>query len=153
MPKVKEINSLEDHIGYWLRSVSNRVSQAFAHKLASKDVAVAEWVVLRLLYGQKPLAPSTIAEQMGMTKGAVTKLTDRLIAKSLVIRAADLNDGRAQIISLTKKGEKLVPELAQLADQNEHECFSSLSAKDSKFLLHILRSLSTALAIKSIPTE
>ncbi len=152
MSKIKEISSLEDHIGYWLRSVSNRVSHTFAHKLAARDIAVAEWVVMRLLYGQKPLAPSTVAEQMGMTKGAVTKLADRLIAKSLVIRTPDLSDGRAQIISLTKKGEKLVPELATLANQNDQECFASLSAKDSKFLLHILRSLSEDLAIKSIPT-
>lgn len=153
MAREQKINSLEDHIGYWLRSVSNHVSHAFAQKLADKNIAIAEWVLLRLLFGQKSLAPSYIAQRMGMTKGAVTKLTDRLIAKSLVIRTASPSDGRAQTISLTKEGEKLVPLLTGLADQNEQECFAFLSARDSRFLLQTLRSLAAHLAVKSIPVE
>ena len=54
------ISSLEDHTGYWLRCVSNYVSHAFARKLAEKDVTVAEWALMRVLYGQEPLAPSRI---------------------------------------------------------------------------------------------
>lgn len=153
MPQDRKISSLEDHIGYWLRSVSNHVSTAFARKLADQDIAVAEWVVLRLLYGKNPVAPSRIAKQIGMTKGAVTKLTDRLVAKSLVSRTASASDGRAQTISLSKKGSRLVPQLAALADQNDRECFAALSVDESRILRNILRRLSTKLAIASAPTE
>lgn len=149
----KDISSLEDHIGYWLRALSNHVSQAFAHKLYGENIRVVEWVLLRLLYEQKSLAPSYIAAYMGMTKGAVTKLLDCVIAKSLVTRTVNPNDGRAQILRLTSKGSQLIPKLAALADQNEYECFGILSAQESGFLLHILRDLATKLAIRSIPTE
>jgi DNA-binding MarR family transcriptional regulator len=57
--------------------------------------------MMRVLFGQKPISPSLLADQMGLTRGAVSKLADRLIAKSLVVRTASLHDGRAQTLSLT----------------------------------------------------
>lgn len=148
-----EISELEDHTGYWLRRVSNYVSHTFAGRLADKNVTVAEWALLRMLYAQKPVPPSHVAQQMGMTKGAITKLVDRLIAKSLVMRSANAEDARAQTITLTAKGKRFVPALAALADQNDKECFASLSAKDRAALRRILQSLSANLGIATIPTE
>ena len=60
--------------------MSNHVSHAFAIKLAGVGVTVAEWVVLRELYDAES-APSALAEQLGMTRGAISKLADRLIDK------------------------------------------------------------------------
>lgn len=147
------ISSLEDHTGYWLRCVSNYVSHAFARKLAEKDVTVAEWALMRVLYGQELLAPSRIAEQMGMTKGAITKLVDRLIAKSLVVREACAEDGRAQTIRLTKKGAQFIPKLAALADQNDKECFLHLSHDDQQTLQRILRGLASKFGITSVAID
>src|SRR5208282_1248591 len=117
------VPELTTHLGYWLRHVSNHVSHAFARKLAAKDVTVAEWALLRMLYGKEPTPPSRLADQMGLTRGAVSKLADRLIAKGLMNREASLDDGRAQTLGLTAKGANFVPELAALADRNEAESF------------------------------
>ena len=82
-----KISALEDHLGYWLRFVSNHVSQAFSIKIATLDITVAEWVVMRELFERVKIAPSEIADRIGMTRGGISKLADRLIAKSLVVRA------------------------------------------------------------------
>jgi DNA-binding MarR family transcriptional regulator len=148
-----KISHLEDHTGLWLRRVSNHVSLSFARKLTDMDTTVAEWALLRVLFGQNAVAPGEVAKQMGMTKGAISKLVDRLVGKSLVARSDNPRDGRAQHISLTEKGEKLVPELAALADQNDHECFSHLSDEEHETLQRILRSLASKLSIKSIPIQ
>ena len=81
------MSSLESHLGYWLRYVSNHVSHAFALKLAAGGVTVAEWVVLRELYDGES-APSALADRLGMTRGAISKLADRLIAKDMIVRRA-----------------------------------------------------------------
>ena len=153
MTPKKDISALEDHTGYWLRRVSNHVSHAFAAKLAAKDTSLAEWVLLRMLHGQEACAPSHIAAQMDMTKGAITKLVDRLVARSLVARSASADDGRAQNISLTPQGKKLVPTLAALADQNDEECFAALPVKDLEALQRILKTLSAHLGATTTPTE
>lgn len=153
MPEDFTVSSLEDHTGYWLRCVSNYVSHAFARKLVEKDVTVAEWALLRVMYGQEPLALSRIADQMCMTKGAITKLVDRLVAKSLVSKIASCNDGRVQLVNLTETGMKFVPELAIIADKNDQECFMPLSVNDREELHRILRLLTNKFGITSVPTK
>lgn len=135
------VPELTAHLGYWLRVVSNHVSHAFAAQLAGKDVTVAEWVALRALYGKAPMPPSRLAEEMGMTRGAITKLADRLIGKSLAVRTASETDGRAQTLALTPRGTKLVPVLAALADRNDATCFAPLSAAERKALERLLQRL------------
>src|SRR5262245_57434154 len=108
-------SNLEDHLGYWLRFVSNHVSHAFALKMEARGVTVAEWVMMRELFDRDHIAPSELAERIGMTRGAVTKLADRLIAKSLIARTASKEDARRQTLALTRKGRALVPSLAALA--------------------------------------
>jgi DNA-binding MarR family transcriptional regulator len=139
MPSTPPVSELTAHLGFWLRTVSNHVSHAFAGKLAAKGVTVAEWVMMRALLGKEPMLPSRLAEEMGMTRGAITKLADRLIAKSLVVRKASRDDGRAQTLALTPRGAKLVPELAALADRNDAEFFAHLAAAERELLERLLR--------------
>ena len=94
----KSISGLETHLGYWLRYVSNQVSHAFALKVRDAGVTVAEWVVLRELYDAVSM-PSALAGRLGLTRGAISKLADRLEAKGLIEREATAGDGRVQILS------------------------------------------------------
>src|SRR5271163_1078210 len=134
-------SDLTAHLGFWLRAVSNHVSHAFAGKLAAKSVTVAEWVMLRALYGKNPTPPSRLADEMSMTRGAITKLADRLIDKSLVVRRADRDDGRAQTLALTPQGTRLVPDLATLADRNDAEFFGCLASAERETLERLLKRL------------
>jgi DNA-binding MarR family transcriptional regulator len=150
VPKVAE---LEAHIGYRLRQVSNHVSHSFARKLAAEDVTAAEWVLMRMLYDKPPAPPSRVAEAMGFTRGAITKLADRLIAKGLVAREADARDGRGQTLALTAKGRRTTPRLAALADQNEAECFGNLSKQDERNFRRILEETVVRLALAAAPVD
>ena len=85
MAKARQASGLEDHVGYWLRFVSNHVSHAFAQKVEAHGVTVAEWVVLRRLLDLGDAAPSALADGLGMTRGAISKLVDRATAR---LRAA-----------------------------------------------------------------
>lgn len=128
------ISSLEAHLGYWLRLVSNHVSQGFAAKLAVRGVTVPEWVLLRMLHGEAGAAPSALADAMGMTRGGITKLIDRMIARGLVTREAGGADKRYQSVSLTASGRALVPDLAALADSNDREWFGHLDPDEAATL-------------------
>lgn len=153
MPKPQKTPELSAHLGYWLRYVSNHVSQGFARKVEAQGVTVAEWVLMRQLLDVDALAPSKLAERMGMTRGGVTKLADRLIAKKLVKRTADPEDGRAQTLSLTPAGRALVPGLAALADANDAEFFDHLTAADRATLLRILEGIVEKRDLKSLPVD
>jgi DNA-binding MarR family transcriptional regulator len=133
--------------------VSNHVSHAFARKLESRDVTVAEWVVMRELYGADALAPSRLADKLTLTRGAISKLAERLIAKRLVKRASNVSDGRAHTLALTPKGRSLIPRLAALADQNDAEFFDHLTAPERSTVERILKEIVKIRGLKSIPVD
>jgi DNA-binding MarR family transcriptional regulator len=151
--KSSPVSPLEAHLGYWLRFVSNQVSHAFNLKLAARDVTVAEWVVMRKLYECDSLVPSTLADRIGMTRGAISKLADRLAAKALVIRTIDDEDRRYQALALTAKGRATVPKLAALADQNDAEFFGHLSAAERQRIERAMREIVHRHGLKSVPVE
>ncbi|MEW6056576.1 MAG: MarR family transcriptional regulator [Bdellovibrionota bacterium] len=149
-----EASRLTEHIGYWMRLVSNNVSHSFARKLEASGVTVAEWVILREMYsGDDTTSPSAIAELTGLTRGAVSKLITRLLEKGLVSRKESSNDRRYQDIELTTKGASLVPKLAVLADQNDSEFFSCLNKTERSQLKALLQKLAEHFQIKTVPTE
>lgn len=145
-------SSLESHLGYWMRTISNHVSLEFERKLATKDVTVAEWVVLRLLFDDV-LSPREVAKRVGMTKGAVSKVVDRLDAKGFLRIESGIQDRRSLSIQLSESGRAIVPILAKFADQNDAEFFGHLLDKQRQELLEQLRDLAAHLNLSIIPTE
>lgn len=144
---------LTSHLGYWLRMVSNAVSHGFARRLEAEGVTVAEWVVLRELADEPAMAPNRLAERMGMTRGAISKLAERLIGKGLVSRRESPDDGRAHTLALTAGGRALVPRLAALADRNEAEFFDHLGPDERARLAALLKSIAQSRGLKAIPTD
>lgn len=145
------VSALTAHLGFWLRLVSNHVSHAFAARLSDQGVTVAEWCVMRTLYGREPMAPSRLADEMGMTRGAITKLADRLLAKDLLRRDANADDGRAQTLALTAQGTERVPELAALADGNDADFFACLTAGERQTLEALLRRIAERGRMSTVP--
>lgn len=64
---------------------------------------------------------------MKMTRGAISKLSDRLMEKALIERQASPEDRRAHTLSLGPAGRELIPRLAELADRNDDEFFGALT--------------------------
>lgn len=145
---------LTEHIGFWMRLVSNHVSHAFARKLEASGVTVAEWVVLREMYsGDDTTSPSAVAELTGLTRGAVSKLISRLLAKGLVTRKESAGDRRYQDIELTPVSVAMVPRLAKLADENDEEFFTVLSKAERKSLTATLRKIAAHHQLTKPPVE
>ena len=88
-----------------------------------------------------------------MTRGAITKLADRLIEKGLVLRESNPDDGRAHRLALTSAGSTLVPRLARIADANDAAFFAALTAAERHQLKKLLRSMAAAHGLHNAPTD
>lgn len=152
-PAQPGVSGLDAHIGYWLRAVSNHVSHAFKTRVERHGVTVAEWVVLRALFDGDGVKPSELAATLGLTRGAVSKLVDRLVAKDLVSVRSDVHDGRAQIVALQATGRRLVPKLAALADENDAEAFGHLDPAQRAVLVATLKGLAERLGLHEAPVD
>lgn len=150
---VLTVSDLKMHAGFWLRFVSNHVSHCFARKLIASGVTVAEWVVMREMLDDEEISPGVLAQRIGMTRGGVSKLVDRLVSKRLVTRRDRSDDRRFQSIALTGAARRLVPQLAALADQNDEEFFRPLLARERTALIATMKKLVDAHGLKKLPTE
>ena len=147
------VSDLPDHTGYLLRAASNAVSHAFARKLAREGVTVAEWVVMRSLFGTGAIAPSVLADRIGLTKGAISKLSSRLLEKGLIERTGNALDMRGHSLSLSAAGEKKVPALARLADENDAAFFGVLTGDEREALRTSLYKLIDSHELSDMPVN
>src|SRR5258708_1794783 len=136
-------SKLEEHLGYWLRCLSNFVSHSFAERLETQDVSVAQWVVLRTLYSSSGVTLNQAAQEVGVDKSSLSRMVERLVHKGLVNRLEG-DDRRSVGLSLTASGRKIVPQLAALADENDDAFFETLSLKQREELLKTIKHLLTA---------
>lgn len=149
----KKPSTLEEHTGYWLRYVSNHVSHAFARRLETEGVTVAEWVLLREMFDARTANPSQLAEAVGLTRGAVSKLVERLSRKNLAVVSSSEGDRRYQRVELTAAGKRLVPVLAQLADENDREFFGHLTPEERANLVNLLQDIVRRHGWKGLPVD
>ena len=93
---------------HFLRA-AKRVLASFAKAFSVHGLSPGRYAVLVALDVHRPaLSPSTIADQLGVTRATVTGLIDGLVRDGLVIDRPDGADRRSKAIALTSKGEALL---------------------------------------------
>ena len=122
----KPPSDLQDHLGFWLRNLSNHVSATFAQRIGKYDVSVANWVVLRVLFDHDAMTLTGIVRIVGVDQGALSRMVERLVVRGLLTRRSSPANRREIAISLTPEGRKLVPKLAREADENDRAFFDQL---------------------------
>ncbi|WP_369394265.1 MarR family winged helix-turn-helix transcriptional regulator [Streptomyces sp. CG1] len=133
-------SGLHDHLGYWLRRLSDEVHSRFEAELARHDVTVSQWAVMAgVSHGHD--TTKAVAAHMDIDPGAVSRLVDRLAAKGLIRREPDPASRRTVRLVLTDQGQALMPVLAELADRNDHHYFGSLDAGQRRQLEQWIRGL------------
>jgi DNA-binding MarR family transcriptional regulator len=146
-------SELEDHLGYWLRRVSNAVSGEFARALQAKQTSIAEWVLLRLVSEREQVTPGELAETVGLTRGAVSKVVAKLEAKMWLQARIAEGDSRVRLLSITREGRRILPILAKVADENDARFFNCLDANERHSLQKLLSKLADRHDIHDVPTE
>jgi DNA-binding MarR family transcriptional regulator len=149
----ESIASLDNHLGYWLRRVSNRVSGSFARSLEAKETSVPEWVVLRYLSERDEATPGKLSKILMMSRGGISKIIDKLEAKGWIECRTDAEDTRVRPLSLTRSGQRVLPSMAKIADQNDEKFFGCLTSSEKDVFLRLLRKLSDFHRIENVPVE
>lgn len=139
-----EPSPLDEHLGYWLRCLSNQVSASFAERLERCGSSVPQWVTLRVLHDHDSLSLKELSARIGVDQGALSRMIERLLVRGLVSRRANPLSRREIAIALTAKGRQLVPRLAREADENDRAFFRTLTVPQQKAFLATIKTLLAA---------
>ncbi|WP_037599830.1 MarR family winged helix-turn-helix transcriptional regulator [Streptacidiphilus rugosus] len=134
-------NGLRAHLGYWLRRLSDEVDGRFERELAKQGVTVAQWKVMSTIDRGDAVTTGDVARFLGIDASAVSRLVDRLVLKGLMVRNPDPASRRSMLLALTGTGSKLVPRLAQIAEENEAYFFDSLAEEQRTLLVDCIRTV------------
>lgn len=89
-----------------------------AETLATRQLDTSSYIALSALWLAGPphrMTAGELAQRIVQTSGGATKTIQRLVARGLVRRVADLDDGRRILLELTPDGLRLARETLDLA--------------------------------------
>ncbi|MBC3788735.1 MarR family winged helix-turn-helix transcriptional regulator [Spirosoma utsteinense] len=97
-----------------LHKTDGYIVNFFQQKLAPFDLSVQQYVALRRLSEVYPdsLAAGELKAKMDDLNSDMTRLTDRLVAKNLVVREVDPQNRRRVMLRLTEESHQFVEKVA-----------------------------------------
>lgn len=132
---------LDRFLPYLLSAANNRLSRLFAQRhLAELGLTIPEWRVLATVGSLGTTGATAISGRTAMDKVKVSRAVAGLLDQRLLRRVPDPADGRAWLLSLTRRGrtihDRIVPralafdaELAAAVPPAELEVFRSALAR------------------------
>jgi DNA-binding MarR family transcriptional regulator/uncharacterized protein YbcV (DUF1398 family) len=133
-------HDLKDDIGYWLNRLRMQVHQGFESRLEVYDVTIAQWCILLSLYNESAASITELSKFIEVDKATISRVVDRLLVKELIIHQPGA-DRRSGHIQLTIKGQALVPQLVQEAEENEQQFFSCLTEEEQELFRQLFHKL------------
>ena len=94
-----------------------RVNAVLAREMEAETPISLEWYAILLMLAQSAdaaMRPSDLADQIGLSRSATTRLVDRLESDGLVERRACESDRRGTFVLLTPRGEAVFVEAGRV---------------------------------------
>ncbi len=96
-------------------------------------------------YRKSAAYPGNLCANLAQSPANVTRLTDSLVERGLIIRIADAADRRRLILKTTPQGEQLIELLMPLMMDSTTQNFRDFSAEKLQQLLNSLKHLALAI--------
>jgi len=123
------------------RALSNFMSAY----LQPHDLSLSEWKLLGLLHEHQHLAPSEIAETLGIKLPIATRVVSQMHAKGLISRSSATSDKRMVKVIISDKGRKLATKLERGLRQAMQEFLADINREELKVYITVLDKLAAKL--------
>lgn len=134
------------HIDTLIRLVSVRVvrladlilrigTSAFKDRFGVKPTHLR---ILVILGAFQPISVNEVSRRTHIDKAWISRSLKGLMRRKLVTRTAHPHDSRASLLSLTKKGEALLREIAPVAEEYQRQLLEGQRARDVERVLDLL---------------
>jgi len=129
-----------------LLRVAKRVLGYFYDHFTAHGISPGKYSVLcELLAADAPMAPSSLAERIGVSRPTITGLLDGLCTQELVARVPDPDDRRRMSVELTSAGRKFMRALLPVQFALMADVTGTLTETERRQLRRILTKLENRL--------
>ncbi len=125
----------------------------YAHKKSislfrENGITMAQFMALEVLYNKGELSVQEIVSKVLSSSGNITVVIRNLERDGLIVRRLNPVDGRSYLISLSKKGKKLMDKVFPLHMKNLGDVFEVLTGDEKDMIISLLKKLSSRASIE-----
>ncbi len=135
-----------------LMRAADTVDSLLMAKLDSAGLTPSQFGVLEALYHIGPLCLGELAAKILKTSGNLTMVVGNLQRRGLVTRTRQATDKRYYLVSITKKGRRLIAQIFPQHLERIVEVMSALSPAEQEALASLARKLGTTAAFRAQQT-
>jgi DNA-binding MarR family transcriptional regulator len=107
----------DQSVGYLMRNVISSIREQANRELAAHDLTYVQWLPLYKLATREGNTVASLARDLEIDAGAMTRSMDRLEAKGLVRRERSTTDRRVVFLMLTADGRKVAKKVPPVLSQ------------------------------------
>ena len=134
----KKANTNET-IGFLLWDARRVIARDFEKNIAPHGVSRSLFWILRILWTEDGLTQTQLIQRCRMRGPTIVGIVAQLEREGLVTRAADPNDSRKKVISLTARGSELRHVILPIVEDVNKRATRGLTATERNHLKEMLR--------------
>jgi DNA-binding MarR family transcriptional regulator len=140
----------ENSVGYLVNKLAQTVAREVDNRMVDLGLTDAQWKPLLLLQQGTCSTAADISRIACHDTGAVTRLLDRLEAKTLIRRVRSAEDRRVVNLELTNEGKQVAAEVPKILANLANEVLEGFSQEEFLVFRNLLgRALNNALALNA----
>ncbi|OPH59697.1 MarR family transcriptional regulator [Paenibacillus ferrarius] len=128
-------------ITYKFREIKNAISSYLTQVLPPFHITPIMMYALEFLRKHPDCIAVDIANEFGLTRGAITQLLDKLEEQDLVIRKPHPTSRRSHLLQVTDKGNTLINEILLAYNNKIEQLFKPYTAEELAQLQKLLEKL------------
>ncbi|MPW26085.1 MarR family transcriptional regulator [Alkalibaculum sp. M08DMB] len=132
----EEVLKLKNQLCFPLYACSKEVIRKYKPFLDKIGLTYTQYICMMVLWEQKTISVKNLGEHLFLDSGTLTPLLKKMEAQGLLIRKRSAEDERSVIISITKQGEQLKEQAANIPEKIG-QCID-LSPEEAKSLYVLL---------------
>jgi DNA-binding MarR family transcriptional regulator len=132
---------LDESISFLLRRVLGHMSRDLQKRLDLYDVSKAQWLILLSLWSKKASTPAELSEHMLIDPSTITRTLDKLEKRGLILRSISKADRRSIKVSITAKGNELIPRLSEASQSMNRLFLAPLTEAEQQNIVSILHKM------------
>jgi DNA-binding MarR family transcriptional regulator len=122
-------------------------------KLRSLDIDRYYYTLILVKEGGGKITQSELSQRIGTDKVFTVKILDYLTDKKLLTREINEKDRRQHFISLTEKGEQMIPEILLAYRQTMKEVLNGVKKEEIEIFYKVLEAMHTNMQVLAVAED
>jgi len=129
---------LDDALGFAINNTGRAVTRLLMTAFAPYDVTPEQWSILKRLEEGDEISIKELSKRVGKDQANVTRISDLLERKGLVLRKPNPEDKRSSLVCLTEEGKQIIRQLDPIDEHVQQVLVKGIAEHEMELVKQLL---------------